>query len=389
MASSSNMLQYYHRLSKGNIHAGPATITVTSETQKTISIEIFEYCHRENSSSEEFSMGNEVSIGGAFNAFDISNSYSNTFSSVSTKATQEGREIKTYQEEFTSDKTEITRELKDGEFLVHYVLIDLFCFTVNGGTKKHYVRVPRSDTIVEALDKDALDLISKGTIHLEKESFSVLSSRYPSINLDDIPVLARELTPLNIEVGLGTRKTRSHEESYSDRGTGSRQDLSVWKPRLFDNEFRILYIATRSRHYSEEVVVVTQGTYQGKPALAAPKHFECKWTDEKTRGDRDGSLWKAIPPSKNYVALSDVAVHRSNNNLYPGVTKTAHEIDSKFMCVLKSLCDVTELGDNPIWTDAGSGGKYDGATWPIKNSPGMRVSRGGNDRPSHQQYKLK
>lgn len=186
---------------------------------------------------------------------------------------------------------------------------------------------------------------------------------------------------------LGTRKTSSHEESYSDRGTGARRDLSVFRPRLFDNEYRLVYMATNSRHYSEQVLVVTQGKYNGKPALAAPKHFECKWTDRSTGGDRDGSLWKAIPPSSDYVALSDVAVHRSNSGLSPGVLKSAHEIDPKFMCVLKSLCNVTELG-GVIWTDAGSGGTYDGATWSIRGSVGMRVSRGGNDRPSQQQYKL-
>ncbi len=440
MTSSSSRLQYYHRLSKGSIHYGPATINITSETQQTTSIEVYEFCHEQNSSSNEFSMTNEVSISGVVKAFDIGASHSNTFSKVSTKATQEGKDIKTYQEEFTSRKVEISRELKDDQFLVHYVLINLCCFTINGGTEKHYARIPCSDTIVEALDKDEMERISKGTIHLEKDSFQVVASRYPSIKLDDIPVLARKLTPFNIEVNLssavilwilnhmsngsciydsisflviscattdsflffnpicywppahqvalGTRKTSSHEESYSDRGTGSREDLSVWKSRLFDNEYRILYIATTSRHYSGEVLVVTQGMYHGKPALAAPKHFECQWTDRSTGGNRDGSLWKAIPPSSDYVALSDVAIHRSNDGLSPGVTMAANHIDSKFMCVLKSLCSVTELGGNPIWTDAGSGGRFDGATWSIRGSLGMRVSRGRNDRPSQQQYKL-
>jgi len=186
---------------------------------------------------------------------------------------------------------------------------------------------------------------------------------------------------------LVTRERSSHEESYSDRGGRSDSDLSVFRPVLIENEHRIMYIATQSRHYSGQVLVVTSGMYHGKPALAAPKHFECKWTDKKTGGDRDGSFWKAIPPSSDYVALSDVAVHRSNRGIKPGVTKPAREIDSKFMCVLKSLCNKTELGST-IWTDAGSGGKYNGATWSIQGSPGMRVSRGKHDPPPQQQYTL-
>ena len=125
------------------------------------------------------------------------------------------------------------------------------------------------------------------------------------------------------------------------------------------------------------------------PSLAPPKHFECVWTDRRTGGDKDGSFWRAIPPSKDYVALSDVAVHRSNSGLKPGVTKASHDIDADFMCVLKSLCTFTELQNNPIWTDAGSRGTYDGAVWGIQGLPGIRVSRGKNDRPLSQQYKLK
>ena len=110
---------------------------------------------------------------------------------------------------------------------------------------------------------------------------------------------------------------------------------------------------------------------------------------QRTGGDKDGSFWKAIPPSSDYVALSDVAVYRSNSGNKPGVTRALDEIDSDSMCVLKSLFTVTELHSNPIWTDAGSGGTYDGAIWGIQGLPEIRVSRGKIDRPSSQQYKLK
>jgi len=181
--------------------------------------------------------------------------------------------------------------------------------------------------------------------------------------------------------------TMSREESYSDAGTGSDDDLHVWRPLLIDNnEYRVVYTATNGPPPNFQVLVMTQGgMYHGNPALAAPKHFECKWTDKSTGGDTDGSFWKAIPPT-GYVALSDVAVHMSNYGLKPGVTKPAHEIDSKFMCVQIGLCRRHELG-SIMWTDAGSGGTYDGAIWRIRGgSAGMRVSEGKNDRPSEDQY---
>lgn len=107
----------------------------------------------------------------------------------------------------------------------------------------------------------------------------------------------------------------------------------------------------------------------------------------KTGGKKDGQLWRAVPPD-GYRALSDVAIHRSNSGIEPGTIKLPNDIDNRFMCVHESLCDVTEI-DHCNWSDAGSGGRYDGATWLIRESAGMRVSRGSGDRPHNQQYHLK
>ena len=197
------MLQYFHRLSKGTIMHGPMTYEVTSELQKTTSIEIYEFCHEQNTSSSEFSMSNEISVSGVIKAFDIGATMSTSFAEISTKATEEGKEIKTYEEQISLDVTKLTRVLEDEEFLVYYVLIDLLCYTVNGGTKKYYAKIPHDDTVIEVMNKDSLDQLAKGTIHVEKDSFNIVASRYPSIKLDDISALARQLTPINVvEVNL-------------------------------------------------------------------------------------------------------------------------------------------------------------------------------------------
>ena len=193
-----HMLQYFHRLSKGTIMHGPMTYEVTKEQQKTTSVEIYEFCHEQNSTSSEFSMSSEISVGGVIKAFDLGATMSTSFAKISTEATEEGREIKSFQEQISSDVTTFTREMKDGDFLVYYVLIDLLCYTVNGGTKKYYAKIPHADTVIEVMDKDSLDQLAKGTIHVENETFHIVASRYPSIKLDDIPALARKLTPFNV-----------------------------------------------------------------------------------------------------------------------------------------------------------------------------------------------
>jgi len=133
--------------------------------------------------------------------------------------------------------------------------------------------------------------------------------------------------------------------------------------------------------------VVKQGSDSKGKALAKPTEFECVWCDRGTGGDKDGSLWKAHAPA-GYVALSDVAVQMSNSGVEPGTTQRPDDVDPSFRCVHASLVKDAEL-DACVWTDAGSGGKYDGACWGIQLSPGMRVSTGGGDSPDNQQYQLK
>merc|ERR1712232_535038 len=121
--------------------------------------------------------------------------------------------------------------------------------------------------------------------------------------------------------------------------------------------------------------------------MGKPVKFVCKWTDKGTGGNRDGSLWRAVPPT-GFVALSDVAVWMSNSGNQPGTERTADEIDADFRCVRADLTDSAWVGDM-IWSDAGSGGKYDGACWAVMGSSagGMLVGSGSNDTPINDRAK--
>jgi len=149
-----------------------------------------------------------------------------------------------------------------------------------------------------------------------------------------------------------------------------------------------MYAATNSRSsgMNVPVLVANEKAQSDGKAFAKPTHFECVWTDRKTGSDTDGQIYKAIAPA-GYVALSHVAIHRSNDGLKPGVFKSADEIDGKFRCVHESLVAPEELG-GLRWTDAGSGGTYDGAVWNISNSAGFKAGRGSDNRPPHLQHRL-
>lgn len=185
---------------------------------------------------------------------------------------------------------------------------------------------------------------------------------------------------------LDLRQTSSYEMSYTDAGTGSKRDLRVWRPKLFSNEFRLMYTQVTD-HWDTEgpTVVVKESTKTSTGALKPPVHFVCKWTDKGTGGDKDATFWQPVAPT-GYTCLSDVAIYRWESK--PGITKPADLIDPQFRCVHNSLTIQTELGQAG-WTDAGSGGTYDAAVWSIKNSDGMRVGAGSGDVPDYEQRRLK
>jgi hypothetical protein len=150
-----------------------------------------------------------------------------------------------------------------------------------------------------------------------------------------------------------------------------------------------MYVATNIRHtHGPDIpaIVVKETEDSDGKALAKPVHFEVVWTDQSTGGSRDGQIYKAVA-SHGYVALSDVATHGDNSSMKPGDVFPADKIDPKFRCVHKSLVERAECG-KLMWTDKGSGGKYDGAVWDISGFAGFKAGRGSGDKPDFQQYSL-
>jgi len=206
-------------------------------------------------------MTNEVSVSGVVKAFDIGASSSSTFATTSTQAKETGKDITTFEKDFVSSKTEITRTIPQDSCLCHYVLVDLLCFTVNGG-KRQYSHVPRSDTLIEALDKDAFARIANGTIHMEKKSWEIVTSRFPSIQLDDVEALARELTPLDMKVDeltamgrVGIKSCSSHKcldgrnpennEVYITSGNPYNSRLFQWTIEEVDGNYAIKSVSSQ------------------------------------------------------------------------------------------------------------------------------------------------
>jgi len=240
MASQdSSNLTYFRKLRRGTTDYGPVTITDSTFKHEEASIENYEYCHQENTSSREFSMTNEVSVSGVVKAFDIGATHSNTFAHISTEAERTGNEIKSFQKQFVQVSEKKERTIKEGQFLAFYSAVKVCCFTVNRG-KRQYSYIPASDVFVKPMfPKDIRSLIDEGLHYVDSQSWS--SVGHQDMKFDDISELLKTLKPLNIEVPIpyGTYKikTTKHDPSGMVAGWGlaswmdhgaKRNDSSSW-----------------------------------------------------------------------------------------------------------------------------------------------------------------
>lgn len=94
------------------------------------------------------------------------------------------------------------------------------------------------------------------------------------------------------------------------------------------------------------------------PPTAFPKDYEKIWDDEDSGAKRDGSCWRPIPPSDDYVAMGDVFVKGHG-------TKPAF---NDVVCVRRDLTHLA-IANEFIWNDRHAGSRRDFGAWRIAPPP--------------------
>jgi hypothetical protein len=275
----SHTLSYYHRLGGGQTKYGPATLTKTVEEFSKSTVETFEFCHNQNSQSRSNTTDASVSVGGVLKAFDVGATVSTSFSTASEKASQNGKEIREYSEEYvrTTDVTEI--KLSQGQFLAYYVLVDVFCYTVNGGAKQ-VIHVPGSDVFCQPMDEAEMKIMSQGSIFFENASWRVVADRYHSIELDNIRTEVKLLTPINISAN-----------PYLDMGKIAIRSVSSKKYLDGRNpEHNEVWITARNPigdKYLQWTVEMYDGYYAFK-SVSSGQYLDGR---NSSYASKDGALW--------------------------------------------------------------------------------------------------
>jgi hypothetical protein len=185
------------------------------------------------------------------------------------------------------------------------------------------------------------------------------------------------------------------QQVWSSEGTGARNFVSVWRPKLtgHNSDQHVIsicvgYYASRTDSAPDNAFVIhvrdTQVGMVGRRSkhmrdvvrrfMPHPKRFHQVWT--KQTGDQDLYVWKPIPHSKSFVALGMV------------VTTVDEPPDLETIrCVPRQWATPSTTKPELLWTDAGSGGKP-GALWCV-NAEGLFAASNGHAPPSETFYTLK
>ncbi len=145
---------------------------------------------------------------------------------------------------------------------------------------------------------------------------------------------------------------------YTDRGTGSDQDLAVFQPNLPSGYYMMGHFRQRNHGGSpDQAIQIIKPLVSG--AVTAPSYSLQTWNDRGTGGDQDVSFWHVVCPD-GYVALGDV--------ISLGYHDPTDGIKSKYGCVRADLTKNCCEG-GLLWWDRGSGGDNDGSLWHTQCRP--------------------
>lgn len=130
---------------------------------------------------------------------------------------------------------------------------------------------------------------------------------------------------------------------YQDRGSGGLRDLALFDPMPAPGYFIFGGYAQGAYDTAHGCVLSIKAEQQGGALLALPQRFERVWKDKGTGAQMDGSIWRAVPPSEDYVCLGQVG-------------QTGKETPSvpQYRCVHRCLVH-SMPPTNPLWTTENTG----------------------------------
>ncbi len=147
--------------------------------------------------------------------------------------------------------------------------------------------------------------------------------------------------------GLAIKVVNSFVWVYDDSGTGSNDDLTIWRANLANSPgYQSLGdVAINGRHQPTSVIIAKESGDKLKP----PVDYSLIWQDSGSGGTYDMSVWRPLPPA-GYTCIGSVTqlnYSKPSTNL--------------IRCVKNNL--LVRGGPSKVWDDSGSGANWDLGIW--------------------------
>jgi len=154
------------------------------------------------------------------------------------------------------------------------------------------------------------------------------------------------ISPPDPVPGLEFAITRDFEEVWSDKGTGAKMSVSVYRPIPKDGfsilgHFALPNYSTPSEHGC--VAVTVRQKNKEDNLISKPLAYERTWTDRKSGSHQRGSFWLAVA-DRDFECLGDIAL----------ASDTSEPDLAEMVCVHTDLLEPAPVGPL-IWNDKGSG----------------------------------
>ncbi|WP_421109222.1 Vps62-related protein [Streptomyces sp. NEAU-S77] len=167
--------------------------------------------------------------------------------------------------------------------------------------------------------------------------------------------------------GLEIRVTSQFTLAWADVGSGADKNFAAYNVGGFGSIGEWKTLAQLGRPSFDDIngkvaAIQVRAVSPGDGLLRPPTGFTKIWGDHGTGSDKDGSVWRPVPPS-GYVALGDVFVSGYNS---PN--------PAQYACVRKDAVGghryvrEARIGGE-IWNDRGSGGDRDVSVWAVQAPP--------------------
>ncbi|MBI2994461.1 MAG: sel1 repeat family protein [Gammaproteobacteria bacterium] len=152
--------------------------------------------------------------------------------------------------------------------------------------------------------------------------------------------------------GAGSRfdfkYTCAMQLKYQDKGSGGRYDMALYQPQPEPGYFMLGGVA-QNNYDAPNGCALTIKPLDGAAAalLAPPSGWERVWRDKGTGATMDGSIWRGVPRSSEYVCLGHIGQTGKKEQPYV----------ENYACVKRCLVQMVAPA-NPLWTTEATGAAF-------------------------------